>query len=31
MRISNFQINVNTRGGVLIEFGIHKGNIIYYT
>lgn len=31
MTLSPFQINVNTRGGILIEFGIPEGDIMPYT
>jgi hypothetical protein len=31
MHLSPFQINVNTRGGILVEFGIPNGAIMPYT
>jgi hypothetical protein len=31
MYLSAFQIDVNTRGGILVEFGIPNGNIMPYT
>lgn len=31
MMLSAFQINVNTRGGLLVEFGIPNGDIMPYT
>ncbi len=31
MMLSPFQINVNNRGGILVEFGIPEGNIMPYT
>ena len=31
MLLNTFQINVNTRGGILVEFGIPEGDIMPYT
>jgi len=31
MHLSPFQLNVNERGGILVEFGMPKGNIMPYT